>query len=1058
MKFMKLYNSVLNQKNISRLLVAGLLLNNIPINAFASTLSEDGRYETFEGDNLTIPNVMEEENVDVMLEGNTLVNVSKTKDSTPITKKYDSVSGNSNTLNQATNYGKMEIGEVEGNTLVNYLSKPNSRVDLNSMLTIDDEYITIDFSKGNGKEKSIFLYLNHDLPLLPNKYYTYKFDIIQNTTKVKEGFENQNALQIEWGFQNTVTARGCISYSDKSSSVTKVVHTNNATSPSNRVGFYIRVGTGTEHYCESGILKLKKSFILLEGDYSNKPIPQEYFEGMKSTFEDKLVTEGDNRDKYEANIKVIGKNKFNIDKFISAYSGKPAIQIVKNNNSFTVTSTSPYVSNTIVDFGLDMTKKYTVNFTREGGGPSSFIVTQVSNGFNFYINPNTSCTISNLQIEEGDTVTSYEPYREYSQTLYLDEPLYKGNKLAIKDGVLGYWKNYEKIVFDGRNKWSHEVLDKNTSRFFTTLPNTIHENNTINIINDRFLYSSDVYREDIEGIYTCWGGIYFRINNNKLLEQSSNGFNQWLQNNPTTVIYKVAEPIFVPLQQDTPRWLLDSYNQCTLSFDTNIPVANTTFKSFTEELTYLQPNTNYAVTFNSDKAYDNSTITLGGISKTYNIVKGYNKIEFLTGNTIEDNLLVIDGQGINIEKVVVSTQESNGYFDGMKSVGQDDINGHKIEITSRGNGQYNTKEILLNEPLRGLPNGVKDRIIKKNGRWYIERNCEEVVFNGSEDEKWISFPLFENDEISIFCNTNIVNSKQSGGIVTSDTFPTSLHNSGVEGVWLMDSSKGINVNINKNRLVLQTVTEFKQWLQSNPITIIYPLETPIYEPLDIEPTLPLYSDITHISTNSTIPVTIKVTVDRTINRAKEALELVKINPTTEKLSQARYWINLLKESTLKDELQEEVNEVFELEDIKIEKKSSTANMDVYIKSENMVSMTLNTSQITFEDFSGVEDIEKNNAINVMVNSSLPYKLNAYLSSDIQNSDKSASMNNNILSIKENSEVDYQEFTNKGDKLVLKDNNSSGNNLNHNIDLKLNANSAFKADVYKTSIKLEVEQI
>ena len=35
------------------------------------------------------------------------------------------------------------------------------------------------------------------------------------------------------------------------------------------------------------------------------------------------------------------------------------------------------------------------------------------------------------------------------------------------------------------------------------------------------------------------------------------------------------------------------------------------------------------------------------------------------------------------------------------------------------NGAMNNKEILLNEPLRGLPNGVKDRFVKIGGKWFI---------------------------------------------------------------------------------------------------------------------------------------------------------------------------------------------------------------------------------------------------------------------------------------------------------------------------------------------------
>ena len=135
----------------------------------------------------------------------------------------------------------------------------------------------------------------------------------------------------------------------------------------------------------------------------------------------------------------------------------------------------------------------------------------------------------------------------------------------------------------------------------------------------------------------------------------------------------------------------------------------------------------------------------------------------------------------------------------------------------------------------------------------------------------------------------------------------------------------------------------------------------------------------------------------------------------------------------------------------------TSNLDVYIKSENLLSLSLDTNNITFDDFSGIEDLEKTNAINLTINSSLPYSINAYLPTEVQNSDKSKTMNKEILNIKENSETNYKNFANINEKVVLKDNCSAGNRLNHGIDIKLKGRVAHEKDVYKTTIKFEVEQ-
>ena len=73
------------KKFISNSLTIGLLLNTT-LPSLASTLSDDRRYESFEGNDIIIDNVLEaEENVDVEIEGNTMINVANQKDSVAIT-------------------------------------------------------------------------------------------------------------------------------------------------------------------------------------------------------------------------------------------------------------------------------------------------------------------------------------------------------------------------------------------------------------------------------------------------------------------------------------------------------------------------------------------------------------------------------------------------------------------------------------------------------------------------------------------------------------------------------------------------------------------------------------------------------------------------------------------------------------------------------------------------------------------------------------------------------------------------------------------------------------
>ena len=77
--------------------------------------------------------------------------------------------------------------------------------------------------------------------------------------------------------------------------------------------------------------------------------------------------------------------------------------------------------------------------------------------------------------------------------------------------------------------------------------------------------------------------------------------------------------------------------------------------------------------------------------------------------------------------------------------------------------------------------------------------------------------------------------------------------------------------------------------------------------------------------------------------------------------------------------------------------------------------------------------------------------------NIQNADGSKQIDIDRLNIKDNTDVDYKKFDRVNQKLTLKSNCSAGNNLTHNIDLKLKGGNAYPADIYKTVIKFEAEQ-
>lgn len=68
-------------ENLSKKMFAVIFLfSNISFNSLAGTLPEDDRYESFEGDNIVVSDIIENNKVDVEIEGSTLVNILSYKD------------------------------------------------------------------------------------------------------------------------------------------------------------------------------------------------------------------------------------------------------------------------------------------------------------------------------------------------------------------------------------------------------------------------------------------------------------------------------------------------------------------------------------------------------------------------------------------------------------------------------------------------------------------------------------------------------------------------------------------------------------------------------------------------------------------------------------------------------------------------------------------------------------------------------------------------------------------------------------------------------------------
>lgn len=136
----------------------------------------------------------------------------------------------------------------------------------------------------------------------------------------------------------------------------------------------------------------------------------------------------------------------------------------------------------------------------------------------------------------------------------------------------------------------------------------------------------------------------------------------------------------------------------------------------------------------------------------------------------------------------------------------------------------------------------------------------------------------------------------------------------------------------------------------------------------------------------------------------------------------------------------------------------SSNIDIYIQPQSILSASINTNTVSFEDVDFINDIEITNAIELSISSSLPYQVNTSLETDITNNDNTNNLNPDVLSIKANNESDYKTFNSIGTSITLLDNQESTDSTIVGIDLRLNSKDVPKFDNYKTVLRIEVKQI
>lgn len=161
---------------------------------------------------------------------------------------------------------------------------------------------------------------------------------------------------------------------------------------------------------------------------------------------------------------------------------------------------------------------------------------------------------------------------------------------------------------------------------------------------------------------------------------------------------------------------------------------------------------------------------------------------------------------------------------------------------------------VLDQPLRSLPNGVKDKLYVRNNKLYVERYVGSVVLDGSESG-WTDRPNYNSADrfvIGLFFPTNHKNILSNYFTKVNsllDTYPYILNND-------------TQLIINFSEKGTTTLEQFKTWLSTHNTQVDYELAEPYTEELGEIEMPSTYKGVNNITTTDELFPIINLTYVR----------------------------------------------------------------------------------------------------------------------------------------------------------------------------------------------------
>lgn len=323
----------------------------------------------------------------------------------------------------------------------------------------------------------------------------------------------------------------------------------------------------------------KADIILSEG---STEIPYEPYTGGKPSpspeYPQEIKNSGkwnEEKQKYEVDVKVVGKNLFDVNYFAESenYQNKEgdatywkyATFKVKPNTTYTVSKRKSLNVNGAINNGI-----YYGGALAFNNDVNSVKITTKDDGVFYVIFFYRSEDVNilkemDIQIELGETLTEYEPYKEQTLTLTSDRPITKWDRLVEQGGQIGWLYNSVNETIDGKTgKWSIQPASKIFYRTDITFPIAVPFCSELL----GYDYSSVGYKKDTGITINNLGILCITLPED--VELTLDAYKQYLADNPLHVLYKDDSEEFVPLpqsEQDAVRNLKTYYPTTVITVD-----------------------------------------------------------------------------------------------------------------------------------------------------------------------------------------------------------------------------------------------------------------------------------------------------------------------------------------------------------------------------------------------------------------------------------------------------------------------------------------------------------